>query len=151
MSLFDTLKDDFLAARKSMIPQKTPELTVRTSILRLLVSEFDAKGNDVPDQSDEVVYKKIREFIESNELVMENNVEGSEKYIKADMENAILKSYLPKQLSEDELEMEMIVIKKKHGLDSMAGMKVMKEELESKFPNQYDKSLLGKIGKKILN
>lgn len=150
MSLFEKLKSDLTNARKALITNKTDENMVKASILRLLVSEFDVKGNETPDQSDEVVYKKIREYMQSNNLIKEKNVEGSEKYTKADMENVILESYLPKQLSESDLEREINVIIEENSLDSIKGMGVVKKELERKFEHQYDKKLAGEVGKRML-
>lgn len=150
MSLFYKLKTDLTDARKALITNKTEENMAKASILRLLVSEFDSKGNETPDQSDEVVNEKIREYIRSNELIKDNNVEGSEKYIKADIENVILESYLPKQLSDSDLEREINVIIEENSLDSIKGMGVVKKELERKFDNQYDKKHAGDVGKRIL-
>lgn len=150
MSLFEQLKQDLKSNRKTLVVESSKETASKVSILRLLVSEFDTKGTDTPDQSDEAIYKKIREFMDSNKLVMERNVDGSEKYTKAEVENAILSGYLPKQLSEEEMTEEMTSIVKEYELHGMADMKTMKEKMDERFPNQYDKKLFGKLGKAVL-
>ncbi len=151
MSIFQQMKSDLQESRKMLITEKTEDRMVKVSILRLVVSEFDAKGNIVPDQSDEVVFKKIREYIESNKLVKEKNVVGSDKYIKADMENAILESYLPKQMSEDSIRNEIQNVVTEYGITDMKGMQIIKKVFEENFENQYDKKELGKIAKEIIN
>jgi len=151
MSIFQQMKSDLQESRKMLITEKTEDRMVKVSILRLVVSEFDAKGNTVPDQSDEVVFKKIREYIESNKLVKEKNVVGSDKYIKADMENAILESYLPKQMSEDSIRNEIQNVVTEYGIADMKGMQIIKKVFEENFENQYDKKELGKIAKEIIN
>lgn len=154
MSIFQQMKSDLHESRKMLITEKTEkteERMVKVSILRLVVSEFDAKGNTVPDQSDVVVFKKIREYIESNKLVKEKNVVGSDKYIKADMENAILESYLPKQMSEDSIRNEIQNVVTEYGIADMKGMQIIKKVFEENFENQYDKKELGKIAKEIIN
>lgn len=151
MSVFQTLKDDLQETRKLLITDKTQDRMIKVSILRLIVSEFDTKGNSTPDQSDELVYKKIREYIESNSLIKEKNVDGSEKFIKADMENAILESYLPQQLSHDDMKNEIRRIVDEHNLTDMRGMQVIKVSFEERYPNQYDKKQLGQFAKEIIN
>lgn len=151
MSIFQRMKNDLQETRKMLITEKTEERMVKVSILRLVVSEFDVKGNTVPDQSDEVVFKKIREYIESNKLVKEKNVVGSDKYIKAGMENAILESYLPKQMSEDSIKNEIQKVVDEHDITDMKGMQIIKKVFEENFENQYDKKELGKIAKEIIN
>lgn len=148
--LYDTIKADLQKARKKQMASRDQESAVKVSILRLLVSEFDTKGNVVPERNDKVIFKKIREYIDANKLVLEHNVEDSDKYIVASMEIAILESYLPKQLSEDELFEIMEDIVNKHNLTNMSGMRVITSELETHYTNQYDKSLLKPLGLKLL-
>lgn len=150
MSVFEQLKSDLTEARKLLVCEKTDVQTIKVSILRLLVSEFDTKGNSTPDQSDKLVYKKIREYIESNTLVKDKNVVGSDKFIKADMENAILESYLPTQMSTTELTDKVADIVSRHNITDMRGMQIIKAEFESQYPNQYDKKELGAIAKTII-
>lgn len=148
--LYDTIKDDLQKARKTQMASRDQESAVKVSILRLLVSEFDTKGNVVPERNDSIIFKKIREYIDANKLVLEHNVEDSEKYIVASMEIAILESYLPKQMSEDELFEIMEGIVAEHNLTNMSGMRVISSELETHYANQYDKSLLKPLGLKLL-
>lgn len=150
MSLFEKLKNDLYDNRKSMAVEATTQKATRVSILRLLVSEFEDRGTEKPVRTDEAIFKKIREFMESNKLMMQKNVNDSEKYIKADMENVILETYLPTQLSEDEMKAEMLTIVQEKNLSGMKDMKVVKEEMDTRFPNQFNKKLLGKIGKEVL-
>ena len=151
MSVFQRMKSDLQETRKLLIAEKTEERMIKVSILRLVVSEFDTKGNTTPDQSDEVVYKKIREYIESNKLVKSKNVDGSDKFIKADMENAILESYLPKQMSEEQIEQEIQKVVNEHSISNMSGMPIIKEHFERNFENQYNKKELGKLANTIIN
>lgn len=151
MSIFQKMKNDLQECRKMLITEKTDERMVKVSILRLVVSEFDAKGNSTPDQSDEVVFKKIREYIESNKLVKDKNVQDSDKFIKADMEIAILESYLPTQMSESDIEAEIQKVVDEHNITDMRGMQVIKKVFEENFENQYDKKELGKFAKEIIN
>lgn len=138
MLLYEKMKNDLQETRKSLVVDRTDEKVIKVSILRLVVSEFDPKGNHVPDQSDKLVVKKIMDYINGNKLVIEKNVPGSDQYIKADMENAILEFYLPKQLSEDELYEVMAGIAKEHNLTDMSGMRIIKDELEENYQYRYN-------------
>ncbi len=151
MSVFEQMKNDLRETRKLLVTEKTDERMVKVSILRLVVSEFDAKGNTTPDQSDEVVFKKIREYIESNNLVKSKNVDGSDKYMKAVMENAILESYLPTQMSQEQIEQEIKKVVNEHSISNMSGMPIIKEHFERNFENQYNKKELGKLANTIIN
>lgn len=150
MTLHEKLKNDLQENRKSMAVDPSKQTAAKVSILRLLVSEFEDRGTEQVKKDDETIFKKIREFIDSNNLLMERNVNGSDKYVKADMENVILGSYLPKQLSENEMKDIMVGISKEKSLSGMKDMKVMKQEMDERYPNQFNKKLLGKLGKEVL-
>ena len=124
MNLFDKVSDDI---RKAMLARDK----VRLEALRGAKKEFreakTAKGA-YGDLSDEkavaIIVKMVKQRKESAKIYIENN--RSELAESELAEAAVLEEYLPRQLSEEELEAELRAIIAETGASSMKEMgKVM--------------------------
>lgn len=138
MPSVDLIKKDLVAAMKSGD-------TLSVSVLRMLVSGFGYKQIDVQhDLTDEEIMsviaseaKKRREAVESFE-----KAGRSEQVEKEKQELEILRAYLPKMLTEEEIRNEILEIRE------IAGMKDFGQVMKivaPMFKGKADGSLVAKI------
>ena len=124
MNLFDKVSDDI---RKAMLARDK----VRLEALRGAKKEFleaktakGANGDLSDDKAVAIIVKMVKQRKESAKIYIENN--RSELAESELAEAAVLEEYLPRQLSEEELEAELRAIIAETGASSMKEMgKVM--------------------------
>lgn len=146
MSLLSEIKKDQLQSRKD-------KNAVVTAILTTLIGEASMAGkNDGNRESTDLeVVVVIKKFIKNiNELASAVG-EGNHGYIDAIAERQILESYLPSQLSEDEI--SDIALKQISYLEeaSPKSMGKIMSYLKTNYAGQYDGKLASKIVKDLLN
>lgn len=88
MSLIDKIKTDILSSTKS-------RNTTASEILKVVLGECQTKN----DFTDDFVIRYCRKLVEANTETMKFG-----DYVKLSRQNELLRSYLPKEVSEDELE-----------------------------------------------
>lgn len=96
MSLIDTIKADQLTARKN-------REAIRASLLTTLLGEANmvAKNANREKPTDDEVTAVIRKFLKGNAEVLAHADDADS--LVASKEKEVLESYLPKQMTEDEL------------------------------------------------
>lgn len=141
--LIEQLQKDSLTARKERDTQKASLLT--TVIAQAKTAAINEGNRD--NVSDEQVLKVIRQFLkgvnENLNLAAQGKVDA-EKKEGFEKEKEILESYLPQQLSGEELK----TILQKSGADNIgAAMKHLKENHDG----QFDGKLASQIAKELFN
>ncbi len=124
MNLFDKVSDDI---RKAMLARDKVRLEALRGAKKEFLEAKTAKGAN-GDLSDEkavaIIVKMVKQRKESAKIYIENN--RSELAESELAEAAVLEEYLPRQLSEEELEAELRAIIAETGASSMKEMgKVM--------------------------
>ena len=124
MNLFDKVSDDI---RKAMLARDKVRLEALRGAKKEFLEAKTAKGAN-GDLSDEqavaIIVKMVTQRKESAKIYIENN--RSELAESELAEAAVLEEYLPRQLSEEELEAELRAIIAETGASSMKEMgKVM--------------------------
>ncbi len=144
--LTDQLKQDY---KEALIKHETEKV----SVLRMLISEINNKGIELRGEgkalTDEIILqvlaKEVKKRKESVEMYAANN-----RQELADKENAeivIIETYLPKQLTPEEVEQIVAKVKETSGARDFGSlMKASMAELKGK----ADGKLVGEIVKKLL-
>lgn len=147
--LLDKLKQDQLSERKLAINTPVPHKT-RATLLTTLIGEASSVGKNDGNResSDEEVIAIIKKFIKNIDEVIVNSIGTN---LQAQMEKQILMAYLPKQLSEAEL--EDYVRKTVHGLNvtSMKDMGLVMKDLKAHRDGEYDGKMASQVVKKVLS
>lgn len=136
MSLFNQLKTERIEAMKS-------KDSIKKDLLGCLISE---SSKETKEPSDEKVIATIKKFIKNcdDSINMSQREPDIKSYIdKLDTEINILESYLPKQLTKDELYNE-IHGKMQHGGGTTVG--IIMNHLKTNFNGRYD----GKVASDII-
>ncbi|EPX78097.1 GatB/YqeY domain-containing protein [Salipiger mucosus] len=142
MGLLSTIRADSLAARKSKSPS--------SSVLTTLRGELDTKTKSLSparDLTDAEVLAVVQKFIKSiDETIIHLEKNGSaEALATARAERAALEVYLPKQMTEAELE-AFVQAKVAEG----ANMGQIMQALKAEHGGQYDGKLASQIAKRYL-
>lgn len=135
MTLIATIKLEQLQARKTRDLVKGPLLTTLLGDLQTLAKNA---GKEEPTEAEAVAV--IKKFIKN---ALETLKVAESDHVKQEL--AILESFLPKQLSEDELR-ALITNFADEGLDIGDAMK----RLKTQFAGMYDGALASKLMKELL-
>jgi len=146
MSLLSEIKKDQLQSRKD-------KNTAVISILTTLIGEAAMAGkNDGNRESTDLeVVVVIKKFIKNGNELATAVGDGNAGYLEAMTEIAILESYLPSQLSVDEI--SDIVSKQISTLEEVSpkSMGKIMSHLKNNYAGKYDGRLASKIVKEALN
>ena len=97
MKLLEKIKQDQLQSRKDRTEGKT-------SLLTTLYSESAMVGkNQNRETTDSEVISVIKKFMKNNEEFRKSIDKNEDTYFRLQLEYSILESYLPKQLTEQEI------------------------------------------------
>lgn len=136
--IVNTIRGDILEARKNR--DKT-----KVSFLSTLLSEIEmtAKNDGNRSAGDSDAVRVVKKFVKSTEEVIGYSKNGDCTKEVAEQELSILNSYLPKQLSEDEL---------RHVIDEIvnagaSNMGIVMKELKNR--DDVDKKLASSIAKEF--
>ena len=144
--LLEQLNKDSLDARKS-------KDTLKANLLVTLISEAKMigknAGNREPNEQEVTdVIKKFLKGINDTISILEKE---SRDCSKEKMEKEILDSYLPKQMSEADLEKAVNEIVETLPEKSLKMMGKVMAALKEKYPNQYDGKIASSVVKNILS
>lgn len=144
MSLIEKIRNDQLLSRKNNSPD--------SSLLTTLLSEASmvGKNNGNRESTDEEVINVIKKFIKNNKELMSSVNEDSIAYQKAKQEIELLSSYLPQQMTEDEI--KKAVQQKICTLEDISPklMGNIMKWLKENYSGQYDGAVASKIVKELL-
>ena len=144
MSLLKQIKKDQVEARKARDSQ-------RAALLTTLISDAEKVGKDDGNRetTDGEVIKVIKKFIKNLIEVLDvTKSEGTFREVERELE--ILRSYLPKQLSEMELSGIILAIIENHEIANMKGMGIVMKELKAHHDGEYDGKMASDIVKRLL-
>lgn len=108
----------------------------RLSILRVVIGEFNRVGKEVSDDEARKIIKKM----------VENANDQNNK-----IEAVILSSYLPKQLTSDELENIIKATAQLNGYSGMSDMSLLMRHLSENYHGRYDGRLAADLVKQCLS
>lgn len=142
--LLDQIKKDSLVARKA-------RETDKATLLSTLYSEASMVGkNDGNREStDAEVVQVVKKFIKGIDEILTRSASElglSSTRAKAIKEKEILETYLPQQLSEEELAIQIDAIIVKQHINEIKKMGLVMKTLKERFDGQYD----GKVASEII-
>ena len=142
--LLDTLKNDALAARKARD-------AVRSALLTTLVAEAAKVGKDNGNRAstEAEVVAVVKKFIKNTEETL-RAVQGKPAEAQARSELAILKAYLPKQATEEDVRAKVAELVGGLSDRSPKQMGVVMAGLNAAFEGNFDKAVASKIVKDAL-
>lgn len=135
MSLKSQITEDIKAAMKA-------KDTVKKSILRVIKAEISREEGGLKDLDDAGVIKLIKKNIKSLEEI------GSEDALA---EKAVLDQYMPKQMSEAEIEQAISAIVSQTGAETMKEMGKVMGMFNGKYAGMADGGVVSKIVKAKLS
>lgn len=142
MTLLSTIRADSLAARKSKSPS--------SSVLTTLLGEVDKEAKRLDPArplTDDEVLAVVRKFLKNLAQTI-SHLQGSgstDALEKANTEREALEVYLPKQLTEDELE---AIVRPK--IAAGENMGVIMKSLKAEYAGRFDGQLASSIVKREL-
>lgn len=130
MTLIEKIKQDQLTARKNRED---------ASLLTTLIGEAEMIGKNAGNRTptDEEVVALIKKFINNNVVVI-NATKNSAQAHYAHIENKFLETYLPQQLTEDQM----------RGIIVSAGLNTKKDVMtyfKANYAGQYDGKILSSL------
>jgi len=148
MSFTDQINADIKAAMLAKEKEKLAAL--RDIKSKLLLEATSGNGGEVTDEIGIKICQKLyKQRMESYELYKQQNRED----LAADelFQAQIIESYLPKQLSEDEIRTEVKKTIEETGASSMKDMGKVMETLSSKLAGKADGKVISGIVKELLS
>ena len=152
MPLKETIETEYKNALKAK--DKTKISTYRlilSSIKDLDISNRSGPNKKDTDEDDikKLIKKMIKQRAESIDIYKKNNRDDLLKVEESELE--ILSSYLPKQLSDEEIKKICLDIKTKIGAQTIKDMGKIMGELKKDYSDNLDFSKAGKILKDLLS
>ena len=140
--LVDKLRTDLLAARKA-------RNVLATNLLSTLVGETVMVGKNVGNRetTDDEALAMVRKFLKNATETLQKLVEAGRSVDNVKEEIAILNSYLPKQLTDEEL---FAVVREMKVADPTLNLGGAMKLLKEKYNGLYDGKIAGGIVKTVL-
>ena len=134
--LINTLRKDQLEARKN-------KDKLKSTLLTTLIGEASmiGKNNGNRESTDKEVFDVIKKFIKN----INTTIELVEDVNDLKTEKTILESYLPKQLTEEELDNIIVSAIKENNYDNIKQMGAIMKFLKDNYNGLYDGSTASKI------
>jgi hypothetical protein len=146
MSLFETIKADQRAARLAK-----PRDEARVNALTSLITEAAKIGDAlIPrrDPTDEEVLGRLRAAIKNAGEILKHAQPDSGIYTATEQEVAVLESYLPKQMSEDEIRTAIASIISQADKPNIG---VIMKRFKENHAGLYDGATVQKLAKEALS
>ena len=143
---------DFTTLQKAMIDAMKARDKARVSVLRLVNSEIKAyEVNNREEISDENVIKIVEKSIKQNKEALEyaKQANNEEKIAEGNFAIEVLTPYLPKQLTDDEVN-EMLKEIIASGNYTAADMGKIMKEIMPKVSGKFDRSKINPMVKALL-
>ncbi|MFA5792912.1 MAG: GatB/YqeY domain-containing protein [Candidatus Gracilibacteria bacterium] len=122
---------------------------LKTSVLRMLKSEImkiqtDGSGTEI---TEEVIQKNILKLIKQRKDSVEMFISGARPELaeKEEKEIAILQTYLPEQMTEDQIRAEVLATKTEMGITDKSGFGKLMGALSGKLKGKADGATIKKI------
>lgn len=124
--------------------------TIKRDVLKMVLNKANAIAKDkkIDEPSNEMVLdaikKESKQLQDTIDILVKNKKEDSDLYKESVTKMDILKSYLPKQLSEEELTKEIKDFIEKNNIDTSNRGLVMKSVMPE-FKSKADGKLINKV------
>eukprot|EP01155_Anaeramoeba_flamelloides_P014853 Anaeramoba_flamelloidesa348174_109.p1 GENE.a348174_109~~a348174_109.p1 ORF type:complete len:152 (+),score=14.54 a348174_109:292-747(+) len=150
MSLKEQLKDDLKAAMRAKEIVKRDAIRAINTMIKQI--EVDKGLRDGEGLSDEEIISLIQKGVKTrNESITQYKEAGREDLIEKEQEQIdVFSLYLPKQLSDEELESEIKAIIEQTGASSMKDMGKIMGPAKAKIGASADGKRINEMVKKIL-
>ena len=137
---------------KNLLDTARKEKAGNLPFLSTLYSEVKnvGKNNGNRDTTDEEAVKVLKKIKQGNDDIIRLAGGRNDVKEKAVAENSIIDSFLPKQLSDKELEDAIRAIILHERLDSSKGLGVVMKGLQQKYAGQYDGKKASVLAKELL-
>ncbi|MDH5717253.1 MAG: GatB/YqeY domain-containing protein [Spirochaetia bacterium] len=144
--MLEKLRKDSLQARKD-------KNTVKANLLTTLLSEalMIGKNDGNREPTEEEITAVIKKFLKSLNEAIESLEKSGRDVTKEKQEKEILESFLPRQLSEEELDKIIQELAAALPEKSPKFMGQVMSNLKEKYPNQFDGKLASQLVKKHLS
>lgn len=148
MNLFDTINQDIKVAMKAREKDRLETLRSIKSALMLLRTEEKGK---IPGSAEEikVLQRLVKQRNESAAIYKEQN--RQELADKEIFEAGIIEQYLPAQLGEEELEVEIRAVIEETGAGGMSDMGRVMGQLTKKLAGKADGKMMAEMVKQLLS
>lgn len=144
MKLYEKINADFLEARKQ-------RNSAKSSLLGTLKGQLQTVADGKPESLDDSkIVKEIQKMAKSVEETLRVVKEDNPNYAKLQMELETLQAYLPKMMSESELEKLVDSILQETGITDIKQMGVVMGKLKSAGP-AVDMKIASKLVRDKLN
>lgn len=142
MTILQKIRDDLLAARKA-------RNTIRSGYLSTLLGDLDAIGKNAHrDATDAEVVATLKKYIKNTEVthdaLMASTADVDEQLTHNLAEKLIYESYLPRQLTEEEL--RAIIAR----IPTPTNVGAVMAELKKNYAGLYDGALASKLVKELI-
>jgi len=148
MSLFEQVKSDWIAARKSGDPTAKNLLTVFYSELANL-TKAAGHADSVADAEVVALAKKYQSNAEQTLTILAES--ETTKIAELQREYELVSAYVPKQFSETELAEIIGKIIAKTGVSGPKALGPVMAELKTSYAGQYDSKMASEIAKQLAN
>jgi len=150
MSLKDTVNQDIKSAMKAKDQARLRALrSLKSVILNAEVEEGRSEGALTEDEELKILMKASKQRKDSIQQYKENGREDLAKTEEEELE--VIEDYLPKQLSEEELQSEIKKIIEDLGASSMKDMGKVMGLASKKFAGRADGKAISKVVKDMLS
>lgn len=143
-----TYKSNFQEDLKTAMKAKDK---VKLETIRALLSEFQyaemQSGKDELTNDEVIAILKREAKKRSEEIEFAEKGDRAESLAKSREELAVIESYLPKQMSEQEIEVALLTFK---GSNPSANMGTAMSFLKEKFAGQYDGKVASAVAKRVM-
>lgn len=150
MSLLQNIKNAQIQARKV-------KNEAHASALTTLIGEASMIGKNAGnrDTTDAEVMTVIKKFIknidETTDILSKNQSENQNKINSLREEKNLLQSFLPTQMSEEDIKIAIKEIIANMNVTGPKAMGLVMKEMKNKYDGTYDGALVSKISKELLN
>jgi uncharacterized protein len=149
MSLAEKINNDLKTAMKARDSKKLEALRAIKSALLLAKTGKDAPVGDIPESIElSLLQKLVKQRKESAAIFRDKDrIEMAEE---EEFQAGIIEAYLPKQLSEEEIETELKIIIEQVGAQSVKDMGKVMGAASKKFAGKADNKTISILVKKLL-
>ena len=143
--IIEKIQDEYIQARRDR-----DQLTV--NLLSTLISDISmvGKNDGNRDSTDEEAVRIIKKFLKSMEEMIHDTID-LEKIANIETEKKILNSYLPKQMTEEEItDCIKCFVAAKEATNDKTNLGEIMKALKEQFAGQYDGKTASRIARELL-
>ena len=146
ISLQEKINEDFNISRK----ERNSKKVIAYNFIRAEIQDFEKKNRKSADDNDVIsCLKKVEKNINQS-IDGIKNIERTELLEELTFQLNLVQQYLPKQISLEQLEKEIVTIINELGLNSIKETGKLMSELKKKIGAAVDMKSAGELSKKFL-